>query len=191
MPIFFISIVLFEILLTQWRNREKQIQIMSQLDPLTGIFNRRFISQSLGKIHQKNGDYSLVVLDLDFFKNINDSYGHDVGDRVLRDVAQVLSLSLRGNDLVGRFGGEEFVLLLSDKQQIHAMEIAERCREKIEQLNVEYAENQSIKITASFGVATWKPGLTREVVLRQADQALYLAKKNGRNQVRSYLEITA
>ena len=190
-PIFFISIVLFEILLTQWRNREKQIQIMSQLDPLTGIFNRRFISQSLGKIHQKNGDYSLVVLDLDFFKNINDSYGHDVGDRVLRDVAQVLSLSLRGNDLVGRFGGEEFVLLLSDKQQIHAMEIAERCREKIEQLNVEYAENQAIKITASFGVATWKPGLTREVVLRQADQALYLAKKNGRNQVRSYLEITA
>ena len=188
-PIFFMSILLFEILLTQWRNREKQIQIMSQLDPLTGIFNRRYISQSLGKIHQQNGDYSLVVLDLDFFKNINDSYGHDVGDRVLRDVAQVLSLNLRGNDLVGRFGGEEFVLLLCDKQQTHAMEIAERCREKIEQLNVEYAENKTIKITASFGVATWKPGLTREVVLRQADEALYLAKKKGRNQVRNYLEV--
>ena len=190
-PIFFMSILLFEVLLTQWRNREKQIQIMSQLDPLTGIFNRRYISQSLERIHQQKCDYSLVVLDLDFFKNINDSYGHDVGDRVLRDVAQVLSLNLRGNDLVGRFGGEEFVLLLCDKQQAHAMEIAERCREKIEQLNVEYAENQNIKITASFGVATWKPGLTKEIVLRHADQALYLAKHNGRNQVRNYLEVIA
>ena len=190
-PIFFMSILLFEVLLTQWRNREKQIQIMSQLDPLTGIFNRRYISQSLERIHQQKCDYSLVVLDLDFFKNINDSYGHDVGDRVLRDVAQVLSLNLRGNDLVGRFGGEEFVLLLCDKQQAHAMEIAEKCREKIEQLNVEYAENKNIKITASFGVATWKPGLTKEIVLRHADQALYLAKHNGRNQVRNYLEVIA
>ena len=132
-----------------------------------------------------------MVLDLDLFKSINDTYGHDVGDRVLRDVAQVLSLSLRDNDLVGRFGGEEFVLLLCEKQLPHAIQIAERCREKIEQLIIECGDRQNIQVTASFGVATWQPGLTKEVVLRQADQALYLAKHNGRNQVRNYSEVIA
>ena len=188
-PIFFASIVLFEILLTQWRNREGQIQTMSQLDPLTGIYNRRCIGNSLNEMHEEEENYALVLLDLDYFKNINDSYGHDVGDKVLREVARLLSQSLREKDLVGRFGGEEFVLLLREKQLLHALEIAERCRKKIETLRITSDSQQEIQISASFGVAVSQTGASKEEILRQADQALYFAKRNGRNQVRSYQEL--
>lgn len=189
-PIFVVTIVLFEILLTQWRNREAQIQMMSQLDPLTGIFNRRCIGNSLTVMHEMQQSYAFVLLDLDYFKKINDTYGHDIGDLVLREVAQLLHSNLREHDLVGRFGGEEFVLLLRENRIEHAVEIAERCRNCIEQLVIQINEHQTIQVTASLGLTVSQVGLSKEDVFKQADQALYFAKKSGRNQVRSYLEIS-
>lgn len=188
-PIFFASIVLFEILLTQWRNREKQIEEISQMDPLTGIFNRRKIAYDLAEIELEQQNYALVLLDLDFFKHINDNYGHDVGDEVLQDVAKILSRVLREGDVVGRFGGEEFILLLPHKSLQEALDIAERCRKEIELGHFTVDKKTRIKVTASFGVAISNAQLSKEVVIRHADQALYLAKKHGRNQVRHYFEV--
>ncbi len=188
-PIFFASIVLFEILLTQWRNREKQIEKISQMDPLTGIFNRRKIAQNLSKIELEQHNFALVLLDLDFFKHINDNYGHDVGDDVLRNVAKILSRTLREGDVVGRFGGEEFILVLSHKTLREALDVAERCRKEIEQGYFTVDKKTRLKVTASFGVAVSNHQLSKEAVIRHADQALYMAKKRGRNQVRHYFEV--
>lgn len=188
-PIFFASIVLFEILLTQWRNREKQIEKISQMDPLTGIFNRRKIAHDLAEIELEQRSFALVLLDLDFFKHINDNYGHDVGDEVLRNVAKILSRTLREGDVVGRFGGEEFILLLAHKTLREALDIAERCRKEIENSQFTVDKKTRLKVTASFGVAISNAQLSKETVIRHADQALYMAKKQGRNQVRHYFEV--
>lgn len=179
--------MLFEVLLTQWRNREKQINEISQIDPLTGIYNRRKIASNLSKIQQDQQSYALVLLDLDHFKKINDSYGHDVGDQVLKKVAKILSTNLRGEDVVGRFGGEEFILVLKNKSLKQAMDIAERCRLEIEKESIYINKSTMIHVSASFGVALSKLSLSKEAIIRQADQALYQAKDNGRNQVKPYL----
>lgn len=188
-PIFIFSIVLFEILLTQWRNREAQIKNMSLLDPLTNIFNRRSLAQHLHCIQRERKSYALILLDLDYFKNINDNYGHDVGDLVLTKVAKILDLHLNEQDMAGRFGGEEFLLILQNKTQEQAIQIAEQCREGIEQEPILLDLQHKLHVTASFGVALSEQNKTKEMVLRQADQALYFAKKQGRNQVRCYAEI--
>lgn len=190
-PIFLASIVLFEILLTQWRNRERMIQQMSLVDPLTGIFNRRKISENIDILKQQHSSFSIVLLDLDFFKSINDHYGHDVGDIVLKHIATILTENIREQGVVGRFGGEEFIILVPDGQLPHVMDIAERCRQAIEKNNIPSNLNFTLKVTASFGVAvsTNSVVIAKEEVLRQADQALYLAKRNGRNQVRHYFEL--
>lgn len=187
-PIFFASIVLFEILLIQWRNREIMINEISLKDPLTGIFNRRSIGKNLSLIQKSQTNYALVLLDLDHFKNINDRYGHDMGDQVLIQVAKTLTDSLRSHDSVGRFGGEEFILILPKNNLEQAMLIAERCRKNVEKMVVRL-DQQELKVTASFGVAVSQENSSKEEVTRQADQALYFAKNNGRNQVRSFLEI--
>lgn len=186
-PIFFAGLVLFEILLTQWRNREKQINEISQIDPLTGIYNRRKIGANLSKIQHEQQSYALVLLDLDHFKSINDRYGHDIGDQVLKKVAKILSANLRGEDVVGRFGGEEFILVLKDKSLKQAIDIAERCRVEIEKEPIYLNKSTSIHVSASFGVSLSQPTLTKEAIIRQADQALYQAKDGGRNQVKPYL----
>ena len=134
-PILITCLVLFEILLSQWRHREQQIQNLSQIDPLTSTLNRRSIDQSLENLgHDKHASYAIVLLDLDLFKNINDQFGHHMGDAVLIAVGQKLSEHLRENDIVGRYGGEEFILILKRSSQHRAQRIAERCRAAIESL---------------------------------------------------------
>ena len=190
-PIFFTSIILFEMLLTQWRKREQTIQQISLIDPLTGIYNRRKISESIEAIKEQQQPFSIILLDLDYFKNINDRFGHDVGDIVLKQVASILNRNILDPDCVGRFGGEEFIILIHDSQLRQVINIAEQCRKLIENETIVFESNQTLKITASFGVAiSTNPFLsTKEEVIRQADQALYLAKRNGRNQVRHFFEI--
>lgn len=185
-PIFFAALVLFEVLLSQWRNREKQINEISQIDPLTGIYNRRKIGSHLSDIQQHQQSYALVLLDLDHFKMINDTYGHDVGDQVLKRIAKILSSNLRGEDVVGRFGGEEFILILKNKNIGQAIEIAERCRIEIEKEAIFINKSTKIHVSASFGVALSNLSLNKEAVIRHADQALYQAKDCGRNQVKLY-----
>lgn len=188
-PIFFACMLLFEILLTQWRNRETKIDAMSQTDALTGLFNRRKISVQLKKMQKQSKAFVLILLDLDYFKQINDTFGHDVGDEVLKRVAQILSLHLSEQDLAGRFGGEEFILILHTKNLNQGLDIAERYRIEIEKAPIFTHQSQDIYMTASFGVAVSDPGLSNESIIRQADQALYFAKNNGRNQVRHYSEL--
>ena len=190
-PILITCLILFEILLSQWRHRERLIQHLSQIDPLTNTFNRRRISQSLEYLHQQDpqNPYAVILLDLDHFKSINDQFGHHMGDNVLIAVSQELNDQIQKHDLVGRFGGEEFILILKHASLPKAHQIAERCRTTIEALVISNDEGQSIRVTASFGIAQSHHGLRPQQVLSQADKALYAAKASGRNQIKCYLEI--
>ena len=190
-PILITCLILFEILLSQWRHRERLIQHLSQIDPLTNTFNRRRISQSLEYLHQQDphNPYAVVLLDLDHFKNINDQFGHHMGDNVLIAVSQELNNQIQKHNLVGRFGGEEFILILKHASLSKAHQISERCRSAIEALVISNDEGQSIHVTASFGIAQSHHGLRPQQVLSQADKALYAAKASGRNQIKCYLEI--
>ncbi|CAB1216063.1 putative diguanylate cyclase YcdT [Acinetobacter bouvetii] len=190
LPILLVSVLFFEILLSQWRRREKIIKKMSQTDGLTNVFNRRYIGEELSALERKNKTaYAVILLDLDHFKLINDQYGHDVGDTVLQRVAAILCTTTREQDIVGRFGGEEFILILKDQNLQQAIEIAERCRRIIELEDVQIETGENLKMSASFGVALSLPHLNKEQTIRMADRALYLAKQKGRNQVRHYLEL--
>ena len=190
-PILITCLILFEILLSQWRHRERLIQHLSQIDPLTNTFNRRHISQSLEYLHQQDpqNPYAVILLDLDHFKSINDQFGHHMGDTVLIAVSQKLGLHLRESDVVGRFGGEEFILILKQSSALKARQIAERCRAAIEDLVIQNEDGRAIRITASFGIALATDKLKPQQLLDQADKALYAAKASGRNQIKCYLEI--
>lgn len=188
-PILFTCMILFEILLSQWRHRERLIKQLSQIDPLTNLFNRRSINQCLEQLNDAQDEpYALVLLDLDHFKHINDQYGHHKGDEALVQVSAILSQQLRGTDIVGRFGGEEFILILHHSNTEQAQQAAERCRLAIQHIQLMSDENQPIQITASFGIAVSKPDIRPQLLLSQADKALYEAKASGRNVVKTYLE---
>lgn len=189
-PIFVASMVLFELILIQWSKREKFIKNISIKDPLTDVFNRREISEKLIELQTTSQTYAVILLDLDHFKNINDFHGHEAGDKVLKDIARKLTANVRSEDIVGRFGGEEFIIVLKNTSLKEVLEIAERCRHAIEVEKIILNHLQVLNITASFGVSiSTQQVLSKEVIVRQADQALYLAKGNGRNQVRHYFEL--
>lgn len=190
LPILIACLFLFEILLTQWRTRETAIQVLSRLDPLTNVMNRRSISSHLEKLNQQpNQLYSVVLLDLDHFKNINDRFGHSMGDQVLVQVAKCLSEKLRDQDMIGRFGGEEFILLLPNTTPTQAKNIAERCRLAIADLCFISEEQQKFLISASFGISSTLSADEPHVIIGQADQALYAVKAAGRNQVKAYTDL--
>lgn len=190
LPIMIACLFLFEILLTQWRTREMAIQILSRLDPLTNVFNRRSISGYLERLHQQPEHlYSIILLDLDHFKNINDIYGHGMGDQVLIQVASCLANNLREQDMIGRFGGEEFILLLPDTNTVQAHSIAERCRMAVSKLTFVSEEQQEFSVSASFGISSSLSANEPHLIISQADQALYAVKAAGRNQVKRYDEL--
>lgn len=188
-PILIICLILFEILLSQWRHREQLIQHLSQIDPLTNTLNRRSIKACLEKLeHKPTKSYALVLIDLDHFKQINDQYGHNKGDETLIQVSAALSQIIRDNDVVGRFGGEEFILILHQSSLAQAENITERCRQAIQALHLLSNVGDLIKVTASFGVAFSSTETNPQKLLSQADKALYEAKACGRNQVKCYRE---
>lgn len=187
LPFLIVSIVVSLLFLQQSRQREAQILHLSQTDPLTQLYNRRTAQERLIELMKNPAGYpiSVVLLDLDFFKKINDTYGHLTGDRVLKTVSQVLRDSLRKNDLVARFGGEEFLLILDGITCNTAEKVAERCRTLLMKTTVLNDTGEQINMTGSFGVACILTGgnFVVDDILRQADEALYKAKENGRNQV--------
>ncbi|WP_445406958.1 GGDEF domain-containing protein [Acinetobacter seifertii] len=189
MPILVACFILFEILLTQWRQRETYIQRLSQIDPLTNVLNRRSLNAHLETLHEQKFDYALVLLDIDHFKKINDVYGHHQGDQVLIKIAQCLSENLRNEDIIGRFGGEEFILLLPHTDITQAEKIAERCRLALQELSIFNNQNIQIHVSASFGISSSAFANDPYLVIRQADEALYAVKASGRNQVRTFQQI--
>jgi diguanylate cyclase (GGDEF)-like protein len=154
------------------------------VDPLTGLLNRRGFEEALLKqvARAKGKSFSIAVCDIDNFKLINDSYGHAEGDAVLAKVAALVSENLRFSDKAARFGGEEFVLLLSDIHREDALELIERLRRVIEGTRFGSGGLRRRRITASFGIAEYRAGEGLEDAIRRADSMLYAAKRNGRNQ---------
>ena len=166
-----------------------ELKDLSNRDPMTHLYNRRYFSEISDKIlslSMRNGtDLSIIILDIDKFKNINDTYGHGVGDKVIISLANNLEKNIRESDVVARFGGEEFVILLNNTNLENSVLIAEKIRKKIEDIEIIDGDN-ILKFTASFGVAKYEDTLDSEKIehtLKRADNALYIAKENGRNQV--------
>jgi two-component system chemotaxis family response regulator WspR len=166
----------------------RQLWEMSHTDSLTGFYNRRFITtrleEEIARSHRYHLPLSVVLADLDNFKSINDRYGHLVGDEVLKNVGKQFRAGLRDTDLVGRYGGEEFLLILTNTSSEGAGAFCNRLRDSLERSTITTEEKFAIHLTASFGVAGYTFGSeTAEDMVRMADQNLYVAKRQGRNRV--------
>jgi len=175
--------------LTEYKRLQSHLENMANTDSLTGLSNRQSFMHRAEKEFVRARRYarplSAVMIDVDHFKNINDRYGHAVGDIVLRQVGAICQNGLRGSDLLGRIGGEEFVALLPDTPLENAIYVAERMREYLEKTPVD-AEKLAISITASFGVASLVDADHNfNSILERADVAMYHAKHDGRNKVKS------
>lgn len=165
---------------------EEKLQELANTDPLTGLFNRRIFLERLGqeseRITRLGGLAALLMLDLDFFKRINDTYGHATGDEVLKRFADIMRKNSRSIDVPARLGGEEFAILLPSTNQQEATIMAERLRKQVEQMVISHLKD-NVKITVSIGAAMLHSKYSEgETVLHNADDALYFAKNNGRNQ---------
>jgi diguanylate cyclase (GGDEF)-like protein len=173
---------------TETRQMLEQMRELATRDPLTGACNRRHFAElaerEFQRLHRHEGAISLIYIDLDHFKHVNDTYGHAAGDATLQAVAQLFARTIRQTDVLGRLGGEEFVVLLPETAPAAALAIAQRLRQALEQQTVSY-EGQAIKLTASFGVTGLErtPSVTLEALTRSADKAVYDAKAAGRNHV--------
>lgn len=171
------------------RDNVQQSMEMAIIDPLTKLHNRRFLQSQLASLisdrHARGEAISFLIMDVDFFKKVNDTYGHDAGDEVLVETANRMRRGVRGVDILARFGGEEFVIVMPDTDRIAASRVAERLRSAIE--NKPYSIHKGareISVTASFGVACLDDRLeTADELAKRADEALYEAKKTGRNRV--------
>ena len=170
---------------------QRELEKQAHIDYLTGVNNRRHFMHlfdvELARTKRYDNALSLLMLDVDYFKRINDTHGHKAGDRVLQKLADVCQKTLRDCDIVGRFGGEEFTLLLPETPSQEASEAAERLRLAIETTKVSIPDGLPIRFTASIGVTSLKSMDDNiEVLIDQADQALYAAKNTGRNKVSVY-----
>jgi len=171
-----------------------RLQRYGLTDPLTGVANRRLLErrmkEEVDRCLRYTHDLACMMIDIDHFKRVNDRYGHAVGDRVLQGVASVLSKDLRVSDIVSRFGGEEFVLLLPETDIEKCVVIAERHKKDIANLEFDVDESNPLKITASIGVTSLRAiegdSAPERWLLEHADQALYEAKRGGRNRVVAY-----
>ncbi|WP_207888052.1 GGDEF domain-containing protein [Pseudomonas sp. 30_B] len=168
--------------------KNRQLEYLAGHDPLTGLFNRRqfdqLVSMELARVSRQPAPVSLLMVDLDHFKFINDRYGHPLGDEVIRHTAQLLRNYTRSGDSVARLGGEEFLLLLPDTGQAQARSIAEKVRKLLEETALPM-KGGLLYLTASFGIACLEAGVpgTYEGLYAAADKALYRAKASGRNRV--------
>jgi diguanylate cyclase (GGDEF)-like protein len=167
----------------------QEVQSLALIDPLTGLQNRRSLFE-LGRVEfarscRTDRPFSCLMLDVDHFKQLNDSYGHPAGDQVLRQVAECARRSIRDVDLIGRYGGEEFVVFLPETDLVTALLVAERLRAAMENTPIKIADRE-LQVTVSVGVSRKDENTSQlETLIARADQALYVAKHRGRNQVAS------
>ncbi len=189
-----------EIYIQKLKQRIVVLEGQLRTDELTRVLNRRGLMEYLDTIvnevrfqlkHPERRrfllikSFSLVFVDLDYFKKINDTYGHQMGDQVLRQVTALIQDELRGVDIVGRYGGEEIIIGLVGADEQAASQIADSIRQKISKLEFRH-EDEVFQVTASFGVASLSNDTSLKEVIARADQAVYRAKNLGRNRVVSY-----
>lgn len=164
--------------------RLKELGQIAYIDALTGIPNRRYMEETLGDwlrtYQDKNWQFAVAMADIDFFKNVNDKYGHDTGDLVLKMVADVMRTNLRSMDIIGRWGGEEFLILLQNIRFEKLREKIETLRKAIENSVVEEKKGP-IRVTISFGCTVPRIGDTATTLVARADELLYRSKREGRN----------
>ncbi|WP_298715908.1 sensor domain-containing diguanylate cyclase [uncultured Oceanisphaera sp.] len=172
-------------LIQQLQSAQQELTHLAATDPLTGLYNRRAFEERLSQEHaliqRGQSPAALMMMDLDYFKVINDDFGHKAGDRVIEHFAQVCRNVFRQSDLIGRWGGEEFVVLLPDTTESEAWQAAERLHQVLRQTRIEYDEQISLSITVSIGLFSLSKDRELEEAMRLADTLLYQAKDNGRN----------
>lgn len=168
------------------RDLNEALREASHRDPLTGLYNRRMVMERLREetaMVAAGGDpYAIAMIDVDHFKSVNDRFGHEVGDRVLVEMAQALVSRLKGDELCARWGGEEFVLILPATSLEEARRVLQAVQEHVRQVPLVVAE-QELWLTLSIGVAQYQPGENFSAAIDRADQALYRAKQMGRDRV--------
>lgn len=168
---------------------ETQIKLQEQAhkDPLTNLYNRRHFGEIIGSLFSMskrgNNPLSILIIDIDNFKSINDNYGHQIGDLVIKSLANIFINSIRKSDIAIRYGGEEFLLLLTNTNSNNAQIIAEKLRNSVENTILKTKESIDLKFTISLGLATVKKNdSTIDIAIESADKALYIAKRSGKNQ---------
>jgi diguanylate cyclase (GGDEF)-like protein len=171
------------------RSANEALRRLAFRDGLTGLYNHRsfqeMLEKELSRAQRYKRQLSLVMLDIDHFKKINDTYGHLQGDLVLKVIASKLESSLRKSSFVARYGGEEFALILPEADGSSAMVVAERCRRAVEQMTIQVG-NHTIRATISVGATTYSPEMhvkDKTQLIEAADRALYNSKKTGRNKI--------
>ncbi len=175
-----------EALLVDLRAQRAELERLSREDPLTGLANRRDFDHRLDteidRAERTGLRFAVAMLDLDFFKLVNDRFGHALGDRVLQEVADLIRGQCRGIDVIARYGGEEFALALPGSDLRSAVSVCERIRVSFE--TFDWSSLQvGLDLTISAGVACWRPGCTAALLMAEADENLYAAKRTGRNRV--------
>lgn len=172
-------------LIEQLQSAQKELIHLASTDPLTGLYNRRAIeerlSQELALIERGRAPAALMLMDLDHFKTINDDFGHETGDRVIEHFARVCKNVFRQSDIIGRWGGEEFVVLLPGATEAEAWQAAQRLHQSLRQTPLVGDEHPPLLITVSIGLCSLSKDCELEDTLRQADELLYQAKDSGRN----------
>ena len=170
------------------RKTQEKLSLLSNTDTLTGLLNRRSFIEKSNKEFERSLRYNrsllLMMIDIDFFKMVNDQYGHMVGDVVLQKVAHEISLQLRASDIFCRWGGEEFILLIPESDNSNGQSLSEKIRKSIEKMDIELASGEVIKIKISIGCASLRENDSAiDALIERADQALYMSKEAGRNRV--------
>ena len=169
--------------ITEKKKYFDKLQSEAELDPLTNVFNRRMLDYLLEteitKAENYKSVFTFIMIDLDFFKNVNDTYGHDKGDEVLKSCAEIFKNNTRQSDIIARYGGEEFVIIAPDTNPENGKMLAEKIRAVVEIYDFGLKDN----LTASFGVSSYMDNDTPELLMKRADKALYSAKQEGRNRV--------
>lgn len=163
-----------------------RMEYMARTDLLTGLSNRRDmverLDRELSRYKRYGAPFSVILFDIDNFKQVNDRYGHDVGDKTLRTIAGVFGRELRKTDVCGRWGGEEFLVLCPETGPAEAFLVGEKCRRAIGATEM-YSRLGDIRVTLSGGICGVEPGLGIDELIRRADEALYGAKGSGKNKV--------
>jgi len=183
--LFFVFIILFNAFLEEIEQKEEKLEHLSKTDFLTDILNRRAFykkADEMTKLSNRYGnDLGLLIFDIDYFKKINDKYGHNIGDIVLQKISKEVSSSIRDTDCFARFGGEEFIILLPNISKEQLLLFAEKIRKLIENIEIKYTNKEKIKFTISIGVTVYYKNDTIEKFIDRADIAMYESKEKGRN----------